>query len=173
MSLNEECPKTRKELKKMWDEQSHLIAQQTKQPKKNMKELMLRSPRAKCKSEHQRERLLQNPKRDSKFDSEFHGTHAMVVIGSISTVGLRMGKRKRLYVLCNWWPSMPLIVVSFEYLLACRCEIYFANSKLDKDMLHDARQTEPLLACDCSFPDHSENSTYEGVNWSSDVIDGE
>jgi hypothetical protein len=68
---------------------------------------------------------------------------------------------------------MPLIVVSFEYLVACRCEIYFTGTELDKDMLNDARQTVPLLACDCSFPDHSENSTYEGVSWSSDVIDGE
>jgi hypothetical protein len=156
--LDEVSPAKREELKTTWDKQVRLIAQQTKQHKENMKKLH--------EIERQKEASLQNSKVESEFDSK--GTHAMVMIGYLETgrwLTFKRRKQKRLYVLWNWWAKMPLILVSFDYLVACQCDIYFSEPKLDKDMLNDARQPAALLACDCSFPDHSENSTYENISW--------
>jgi hypothetical protein len=166
--LDEVSPAKREELKTTWDKQVRLIAQQTKQHKENMKEFILQSPRGNHKIERQKEATVQNSKDESKLDSDAHGTHAMVMIGYLETgrwLTFKRRQQKRLYVLWNWWAKMPLVLVSFDYLVACQCDIYFSEPKLDKEMLNDARQPAALLACDCSFPDHSENSTYENISW--------
>lgn len=61
---------------------------------------------------------------------------------------------------------MPLIGVSFEYILACGCKIRFLTKDLPEDVLQDKR-TCGLLGAECSHPDYVED-VEEGCE-----IDGE
>ena len=89
---------------------------------------------------------------------EKESTHAMVVLGCCTEKGGgRDGKSyRRLYMLWNWWESMPLVLVSFEYLVSSRCKIYFVRRKLTDRDVKEVQHTE-ALAVDCAFPDHGEN----------------
>jgi hypothetical protein len=96
----------------------------------------------------------------SKVDDQTPHTtkHAMVMIGScLEKVN---DSEKRLYLLLNWWKKMPLVLVSFEYLVSCQCSVFFCSSHLPAAALKNAIRNE-TLACECSFPDHGEDTCYE------------
>jgi hypothetical protein len=93
--------------------------------------------------------------------SQHNGTHAMVMIG------FRMettadGKQERFYMLWNWWSSMPLVLVSLDYMKACQCKVFFL--KEDKSIsptdLKGDVVCSTALSCECSFPEIGENTTY-------------
>jgi hypothetical protein len=85
-------------------------------------------------------------------------THAMVMIGSCSE--FNDGEAKQYYMLWNWWQKMPLILVSFDYLVACQCTVYFMNNEISPEDLMDDVKRNDMLACECDFPDHGEDSWY-------------
>ncbi len=87
-------------------------------------------------------------------------THAMVLLGYTEKFG------EPLFIILNWWKKMPLIGVSFEYILACGCKIRFLTKDLPEDVLQDKR-TCGLLGAECSHPDYVED-VEEGCE-----IDGE
>ena len=87
-----------------------------------------------------------------------HGTHSMVLLGYC--MDAVTGKEKHLYMLWNWWQKMFLVLVSFEYLLASWCRIYFLLPKLTLDMISGTMQYSDVLAAECAFSDHAENTCY-------------
>ena len=68
-----------------------------------------------------------------------------------------------LFVLLNSWKKMPLIWVSFEYILACGCQINFLEEDLLVDILQ-GRRTCGLLGAECSHPDYVEDVSYAEYN---------
>ena len=54
------------------------------------------------------------------------GTHAMVLLGMHTD-----SNGKEFYMLLNWCKSKPLILVSFEYMIACQCSVFFLGGRLD------------------------------------------
>ena len=68
-----------------------------------------------------------------------------------------------LFVLLNSWKKMPLIWVSFEYILACGCQINFLEEDLPVDILQ-GRRTCGLLGAECSHPDYVEDVSYAEYN---------
>jgi hypothetical protein len=86
-------------------------------------------------------------------DPEVHGLHAMVLLGSFN----EPETQQTLYVLWNWWEKMPLIAVSFEYMIACQCQVTFLNAVIPGDLLQnlDAKRCDSL-GCECSYPDGDE-----------------
>jgi len=79
-------------------------------------------------------------------------SHAMVILGYTEKLG------KPLFIILNTWKKMPLIGVSFEYIIACGCKIRFLNKDLPEDFLRGKR-TCGLLAAECSHPDYVEDVT--------------
>ncbi len=52
---------------------------------------------------------------------------------------------------------MPLIAVTFDYLIACKCGISFLpTGELPKNFLEVKPKTCGLLAAECSHPDYPE-----------------
>lgn len=98
---------------------------------------------------------------DSTSTSQSIEFHAMVLLGRINHPNR---KRKTMYVLLNWWESMPLVVVSFEYMIACGCHMYYLNAEIPEDLFDrlDVRQCDSL-GCECSFPDGAENPENENA----------
>ena len=79
--------------------------------------------------------------------------HAMVLLGSTEMDG------KTLFVLLNTWKKMPLILVSFDYMVACKCKITFLSQDLPENSLEGKRECG-LLATECSHPDYVEEGCY-------------
>jgi hypothetical protein len=78
--------------------------------------------------------------------------HAMVMLG-----GWYDEKGDPYIMLLNSWKSMPLVLVSPDYLVACGARISFLKAKLTKDT-HLARK-EGLFGM-CGFPDHGADSDF-------------
>ena len=80
--------------------------------------------------------------------SKKHGRHAMVLLGS-----MKDEQGKTLFVLLNSWPGMPLAVVSYDYMVACMCDLCFIRRDLPQDFLQGPPKTCGLLSAACSHPD--------------------
>ncbi|KAL3920843.1 MAG: hypothetical protein SGILL_003055 [Bacillariaceae sp.] len=96
--------------------------------------------------------LTSNVRVVSVLDPRKEPTHAMVLIGVLSPT---FNKRKRLYILWNSWPNMPLVAVSLDYLIACRCKITFLKNTLNSI---EGVKSANALACDCAPVDHAEDT---------------
>jgi hypothetical protein len=154
-NVSTECER----LRKMWKEQLHQIKETKQDHKTKMKEVIAMSPRNDNKFEDDVAEQKNNASGASmaKSESSSEGKHAMVMLG-FCTEGVA-GEDKRFYVLWNWWATMPLVLVSFEYLVACRCQVFFLGCKLPADIYKKAQCSE-ALACKCAFPDHQENTSF-------------
>ena len=82
--------------------------------------------------------------------NEKHRLHAMVLLGYTKN---KQGET--LFVLLNTWKKMPLVCVSFDYMVACKCKVSFLDKDLPPDFLPNKR-TCGLLAAECSHPDYVE-----------------
>jgi hypothetical protein len=76
--------------------------------------------------------------------------HAMVMIGSCTEI--TGGEAKQYYMLWNWWQKMPLILVSFDYLVACQCTVYFMNNEISPEDLMDDDSAMTLWRASVTFP---------------------
>ncbi len=88
-----------------------------------------------------------------------HGRHAMALLGSIKDE-----QGKTFFVLLNWWPGLPLVVVSYEYMVASSCELCFILRDLPPNILKEPPKTCGLLGAECCHPD------YEGECYDDNVI---
>lgn len=91
------------------------------------------------------------------------GTHAMVMLGTCKD-----DDGKTFYVVWNWWVNMTLIMMSFEYLIACQCRVFFWDTKLNVEYFPVIERNR-ALACDCGFPDHAENTSFKLSNGTEDT----
>ena len=69
--------------------------------------------------------------------------HAMVLMGgfkkNILNEYTRKEEEKWYFVILNGWPNMPLFVACGDYLVACKCHVYFSLKTLDagrSDVVH-------------------------------------
>jgi hypothetical protein len=150
----------RDRLHKVWEEQLHQMKERKQDHKTKMKEVIAMSPCDDNKFEADVAVEKNNASGGSMAESESsseEGKHAMVMVGVCTEVVAN--EDKRFYVLWNWWATMPLVLVSFEYLVACRCQVFFLGRKLPADICEKAQRSE-ALACECAFPDHEENTLY-------------
>jgi hypothetical protein len=170
----------RERLRKMWEEQLHQMQETKQDHKTKMKDVIAMSPRNETKQDHKtkmKEVIAMSPRNDNEFEDDVaveeknasgasmaesesfsEGKHAMVMLGFCTEVVA--GEDKRFYVLWNWWATMPLVLVSFEYLVACRCQVFFLTRKLPADICEKAQCSSEALACECAFPDHEENTWF-------------
>jgi hypothetical protein len=148
-------------LLKMWKEQLSKMEGGEKGFRAKMKEVIDMSPRKDNNREDdvavERNNVSGASVAESESSSDSEGKHAMVMLGACTE--LVANTDKRFYVLWNWWETMPLVLVSFEYLVACRCEVFFLSCKLPADICEKAQCSE-ALACECAFPDHGENTHF-------------
>ncbi len=79
--------------------------------------------------------------------------HAMVMLG-----GWYDEESDPLIMMLNSWKSMPLVLVSPAYLIACRAEICFLKAKLTQDT--QVARKEGLFGM-CGFPDNGADSGFE------------
>jgi hypothetical protein len=79
--------------------------------------------------------------------------HAMVMLG-----GWYDKEGDPYIMLLNSWKSMPLVLVSPAYLIACRAEICFLKAKLTQDT--QVARKEGLFGM-CGFPDNGADSGFE------------
>ena len=64
-----------------------------------------------------------------------------------------------LFVLLNTWKKMSLILVSFDYMVACKCNVSLMFRDLPENILEEKRECG-LLAAECSHPDFVEEGCY-------------
>lgn len=90
---------------------------------------------------------------EEQNDNAKASSHAMVLLGYTTMDG------ETLYVLLNTWKKMPLILVSFDYMVACKCQITFLDQDLPENFLEEKKECG-LLAAECSHPDYVEEGCY-------------
>eukprot|EP00978_Attheya_sp_CCMP212_P016519 scaffold43346_cov33-Attheya_sp.AAC.2 len=151
----------RARLEKVWNEQLDVMTKNKLDHKEKMKEVIANSPCNDNKLEDnitvERDNASGASMAESELSSEEEGKHAMVMLG-VCTEVVADGA-KRFYVLWNWWATMPLVLVSFEYLVACRCQVFFLSHELPANICEKVQHSE-ALACECAFPDHGENTLF-------------
>ena len=152
MAADDKATAESERLRTMWDEQLQQAKDAKKSNNRKMNEVIddvsPRTDDAKDSSETN----------STEPESDSEGKHAMVMLGFVTEE--IDGKKKRFYMLWNWWASMPLVLVSFEYLVACRCLIWFFPVKLDANITKTVKQSK-ALAGECCFPDHAENTRFD------------
>ena len=79
--------------------------------------------------------------------------HSMVMLGWCEKLDSK-GTKKRFIMMLNWWKNMPLVLVSPEYLQACRAKVYFLKKPLTET---PQLATKDCLVGECSFPDNGED----------------
>ena len=148
----------RARLGEMWDEQLERMKTAMQSNKNKMKEVLDMSPRSADDIDDEKDDDDDSSGTSStESESDSEGKHAMVMLGCFTEEVA--GEEKRFYMLWNWWACMPLVLVSFEYLVACRCKIFFLSPKLAADVITTAQRSE-ALASECSFADHAENTSF-------------
>jgi hypothetical protein len=85
------------------------------------------------------------PRSSSPPDDVDTANHAMVMLG-----GWHDKQGNPYIMLLNSWKSMPLVLVSPGYLVACGAKIYFLNEKLTDDT--KVARKEGLFGM-CGYPD--------------------
>lgn len=146
----------------MWDASLESLISNTRNHNDKMNEIIQLSPRR--VDGMQREEEENNMPMEKSSDAEEvatvanSGTHSMVMIGFITN--MVNGKEKKLFVLWNWWRHMPLVAVSFEYLVACQCDVYFLHTMITANSCNSTERNG-ALALDCAFPDHGEKRTFQ------------
>jgi hypothetical protein len=110
----------RERLRKMWEEQLDQMQETNQDHRTNMKEVIAMSPR---NGNGAVKKNNASGASTAESESSSAGKHAMVMLGFYTKVVA--GEDKRLYVLWNWWATMPLVLVSFEYLVASLCQFFF------------------------------------------------
>jgi len=98
-------------------------------------------------------------------DNSKASKHAMVLLGSTKMDG------DTLFVLLNTWKKMPLILVSFDYMVACKCKITFLNQNLPENFFEGKRECG-LLAAECSHPDYVEEGCYIEGEHDYEILEG-
>lgn len=148
----------RERLRGIWEQQLQRAEEAKKSNNDKMKEVIRLSPRSERNlKDTVTESEPPTASAESRGDPSSGGTHAMVMLGVCKEEV--NDETKHFYVLWNWWPNMPLVLVSLEYLVACQCEVYFWTEDLNVDLSLVDRND--ALFCDCDFPDHAENTVYK------------
>ena len=146
------------ELKGMWDNQLLQIRKKKMEHKNTLENISKYSHTKKSKNSKEDEKEIsatediENP--NESCTQPVDGTHAMVMLGFHTN-----NEGKRLYVLWNWWANMPLVLVSWEYLIACQCSVHFLRVKLPPSLFVLTKRNA-AVACECSFPDNGEDTTF-------------
>ena len=91
--------------------------------------------------------------------SEKHKLHAMVLVGSFKNQ-----EGERLFLLQNWWVNMPLVAMSFEYMVACNCKVIFFNKDLPQNFLNGERKVCGLLGAESSHPDYADEPYFDDAD---------
>jgi hypothetical protein len=156
MNADNMCGIEKQRLKKLWIAQQERASEQAKKRKEKLddaypKELSLGTPGAGAGGSPS----PRTPHSSSSSTPDNGGTleHAMVMLG-----GWHDNEGDPYIMLLNSWKSMPLVLVSPAYLVACRAEICFLKAKLTKDT--QVARKEGLIGM-CGFPDHGADSRFE------------
>lgn len=144
--------KKQKELREIWEQQAADVKE--KLDKHSDEVLAVNVPKGRWQDPSVE--AVQTPKSaDPTPGADGSGRHAMVLLGTFSEYkkdALTKKKRKHIYfVLLNSWHSMPLVVVSPEYLMACEALIYCLKGELGQpteDLERDTRVWGESSFCD-------------------------
>jgi hypothetical protein len=97
--------------------------------------------------------------------------HSVIILGWCEKLD-KEGTTKKYIMMLNWWKNMPLVLVSPEYLQACRAEVYFLKDRLTET---PRSPTKEWLAGECLFPDDGEDGPDDFVygNDHDGLVEGE
>ena len=91
------------------------------------------------------------------------GLHAMVLIGGLEKYNQVEGKdgktkweRKTLFFIVNSWATIPLVLVSADYLVACGAKVLFREKAPSRDVLDTQDNPSVVAHCSSLLSDFSE-----------------